>query len=113
MFGKKKVFNKLRLGVEVRKCAECSSFLRPCLVDDKPATFHRWVEEDKGVLRVNGFISPTEQDRLIRRFREDGICPQGCSIETLHEIKALIEWPDGSVGMVAPRLVQFLDNREG
>lgn len=54
--------------------------LRPCLADDKPATFHRWVDE-------SGLLCCT----------------------TL----ALVEYPDGSVGMVKPELITFLDRKEG
>lgn len=53
--------------------------LRPCLADDKPATFHRWVDE-------SGLLCCT----------------------TL----ALVEYPDGSVGMVKPELIQFLGRKE-
>ena len=80
MFGKKKKPAwKLQLGVDMKRCAECGKHERPCLADEKPATFHRWVDE-------SGLLCCT----------------------TL----ALVEYPDGSVGMVKPELIQFLDRRE-
>ena len=80
MFWKKKPTWKLQLGLDVKRCAECGKHERPCLADDKPAVFHRWVDES-GLL----------------------LCT------TL----ALVEYPDGSVGMVKPELIQFLDRKEG
>lgn len=86
--------------------------LRPCLADEKPAVFHRWVDEDRGLLRINAFVRPHEQDALHRRFQDDGIIPNCCSMEALRSTLALVEYPDGSVGKVKPELIQFLD-REG
>ena len=80
MFWKKKPAWKLQLGVDVKRCADCGKHERLCLADDKPATFHRWVDE-------SGLLCCT----------------------TL----ALVEYPDGSVGMVKPELIQFLDRKEG
>lgn len=68
---KKKPFAKLQLGVDVKRCSECTAPPRRCSVDDKPAIFHRWTYETQRA--------------------------------------ALVEYPDGSVGLVKPELVQFLD----
>lgn len=106
---------KIRLGVDVRRCAECQGPERPCLVDGKPATFHRWVEEDRGVLQVNSLLRLDDEtiEKINRLFHKEGIVPGSCSLEKLHEVKALVEWPDGSVGTVRLELITFLDRREG
>lgn len=78
------VVGKLNLGVDVKRCSECLSHIRPCLADDKPAMFHRWVEESGNVICAD----------YIRRTRETF---------------ALVEYPDGSVGKVKPELIMFLD----
>lgn len=108
---KKKPFGKIQLGLDVKRCAECQSYIRPCLADGKPAMFHRWADEDKGHLRINVFAQAWEADALYRRF-QDGIIPDGCSVETLRATVALVEYPDGSVGKVKPELIQFLDTKE-
>lgn len=114
MFWKKKTpFAKLRLGLDVKRCSECPGSERPCLADGKPAVFHRWVDEDKGLLRINAFTRPEEQDRLHRTFREAGVIPHCCSMEALRAAFALVEYSDGSVGKVKPELIQFLDRGEG
>jgi hypothetical protein len=78
---KKKPFSKLELGVEVKRCMECPSHLRPCLVDRKVCIFHRWVDHDVSADSVRG-------------------------------VSALVEYPDGSVGMVEPALITFLDRED-
>lgn len=110
---KKKPFQKLHLGLDVKRCSECPGALRPCLADGKSALFHRWADEDKGLLRINAFTRPEEQDILSRRFREEGIVPHCCSMDALRTTTALVEYPDGSVGRVKPELIQFLDHQEG
>lgn len=86
--------------------------LRPCLADEKPAVFHRWVDEDRGLLQIKALVKPRERDMLHRQFRDEGIIPSCGSMEALRCTFALVEYPDGSVGKVKPELIQFLD-REG
>lgn len=107
---KKKPAAKLCLGVDVKRCSECPRNERRCLVDDKPAVFLRWVEEVKALLRVNYFVLPEEADILRRRFDDTKIVPHGCSTETIRELLALVEYPDGSVGKVKPELITFLED---
>ncbi len=109
MFGKKKRLGKLEMGLEVKRCMECARNLRPCLVEDKPALFHRWVDEDRAILKCNAMVKPERQAQLLSAFREEAILPGYCSVDMLHAVLALVEYPDGSVGKVDPKLVQFLD----
>lgn len=113
MFCKKKPAWKLQMGLDVKRCAECGKHERPCLADDKPATFHRWVDEDKALLKINCFMRPEETERAVRTFKEEGWYPNTCSTERVRTCFALVEYPDGSVGKVKPELIQFLDRREG
>lgn len=85
---------------------------RLCEVDEKVCTFHRWIEEDKALLKINTFTRYEEQAILRRRFVEEDVVPLGCSTEVVRRTYALIEFADGSVGKVDPELVQFID-REG
>ena len=86
--------------------------LRPCLADGKPATFHRWVEEDGALLHINAFVPVREQQEIIHRFREDCVVDNSAKIEKIRTFAALVEYADGSVGRVKPELIQFLDRKE-
>jgi hypothetical protein len=81
-------------------------------VDGKVCTFHRWIEEDKALLKINAFTRYEEQVILRRRFVEEDVVPLGCSTEVVRRTYALIEFADGSVGKVDPELVQFIDREE-
>lgn len=86
--------------------------VRPCLADDKPATFHRFIEEDRALFSINCFHPESVYDKMTRRFKTEGVIPPGCSTEILRTTFALVEYADGSVGKVKPELIQFLD-KEG
>lgn len=113
------MFRKCGIGAETPRFRKgspaprplCS--LRPCLADDKPATFHRWVEEDKALLRIDALMRVKDQQEVVRRFREEGVTDCSAKIEKLRTCFALVEYPDGSVGKVNPELIQFLDRKEG
>ena len=110
MFWKKKrAAQKLLLGLDVKRCAECEQVLRPCEVDGKPCLFHRFVNEDRALLHINAFCTPSEQQRLYQGFKEDGLVPKCCSTEVLRTTFALVEYPDGSLGKVDPVKVCFTD----
>ena len=103
----------VQMGVDVKRCAECGKHERPCLVDGKPAIFHRWVEEDKALLRIDRFMKPEDQARAFQLFNNTGVADASSTIEKLRVTFALVEYPDGSVGKVKPELVTFLDRKEG
>ena len=88
--------------------------LRPCLADDKPATFHRWVAEDKALLRIHAMTRPEDRLKFARHFfREEGVAGPEADADMTRTLFALVEYPDGSVGKVKPELIQFLDRKDG
>lgn len=87
-------------------------YTRPCKVDGAPATFHRFVENDRGVLQINSFCKPSQVETILMNFKENNFTDGTCRIEKFRETMALIEWPDGRLSAVAVERVQFTD-REG
>lgn len=87
----------------------CPADLRPCEVDGQACLFHRFVDEDKALLRVNVFCRDYEMRALRDRMDAHGIVPDGCSTEVIRVTYALVEYPDGSLGKVDPTKVCFTD----
>lgn len=81
---------------------------RPCDVEGRPALFHRWVEEDRALVKIDCFTSPEEQAEIVKRIRVSGVYPTGCAPEVIRETFALVEYRDGTVAKVKPELVRFL-----
>lgn len=110
---KKSKLGSIVFGVDLKRCAECTGPTRPCEVDGKVCRFHRFVEEDRLLLKVNAFTKPDLGDAIRRQVYETGVVDPTCSAEVMRETRALIEWPDGSLSPVAVDRVHFLDLREG
>lgn len=84
---------------------------RSCEVDGQPCWFHRFVEEDRLLLKIQAFMRSAEGDLIRRRAYEDGVVSAGCDTEVLRATRALIEWPDGHLSTVALERVTFTDRR--
>ena len=107
---KDKNFRTLTVGLKTQLCKECEEMGRRfCEVEGRPAFFHRWVEEEKALLKINVFTSPQEQDILVRRFRSEAVLPMGTSAEIVRNTFALVEYADGTVGKVEPEKLKFRD----
>ena len=94
--------------------------LRRCMVGGVEGSFHRWVEQDRVILRVN-FLLPAQKEALLCRRVEDLMrrhveecvsVPNGCDFEVLRGTFALVEYPDGSLVEVKPEEIRFLDREE-
>ena len=82
---------------------------RPCEVDGMSCLFHRFVDEDRALLKINAYLMPHEQREIVAEFKVAGIVPRCCSTEVLRSTFALVEYPDGSLGKVDPVKVCFTD----
>ncbi len=99
-------------GMGFRDGRLCGPDLRPCLADEKPATFHRWVEEDRALLRIHALVRPEDQLDIVRRFHGEGVAGPEADVAMTRICFALVEYADGSVGKVKPELIQFLDREK-
>jgi hypothetical protein len=85
---------------------------RPCEVDGRPALFHRWIEEDRALLKINTLCRLAEELELVRRFHSEGVVEPQCSTEVIRETYALVEYRDGTIDKVKPELIRFI-GKEG
>ena len=73
---------------------------RPCEVDGRPALFHRWVEDFPDLMRINAYATPEKQARVMGySYSSDGFT----------QTVALVEYQDGTVAMVDPLHIRFLN----
>lgn len=95
--------------IRTQPCKTCQNPLRPCLADDKPALFHRWIDEDRVLVKLNGLCSHETRKKILDEFQVRGVLGPEGSTEVVHNTLALVEYHDGSVGKVRPELITFLD----
>lgn len=98
-------------GMGFRDGRLCPADLRPCEVDGKPALFHRWAEEDKGVLKVNIFEKKETIEDTIKIYRDTDVVPNSCDLNIMRTTFAIVEYPDGSVHRVPVDRLRFTDRR--
>lgn len=81
--------------------------LRPCFVGEKRAFFHRWIDKEKLLLKINEQLNYTAMQYIHNRFIEDNIAPDFCDV-TIHKITlGLVEYEDGTVAEVEPTSIRF------
>ena len=87
---------------------------RPCTVNDRPALFHRWIEEDRAILKHNKSFLYTTDDLHYREryFIEKGVCLPECAFEVVSETLALVEYQNGVVAKVKPEQVRFIHKED-
>lgn len=82
---------------------------RPCIVDEKRALFHRWIDKDQIILKT-GFVLKHEHAEAIRqRFEKDFIVPSGMTAEKTRVTLGIVEFEDGTIQEVLPTRIKFLD----
>lgn len=77
-------------------------------MDGRPALFHRWIEEDRALLKINTLCRLAEELELVRIFRSEGVVEPQCSTEVIRETFALVEYRDGTIDKVKPELIRFI-----
>lgn len=85
---------------------------RPCTVNGSQAFFHRWVTEDKDLLKVGAMVHPREYQALHDYYIENNIVPGSCSLEKVTQTFALVEMLDGSVKKVPATDIRFTDRED-
>lgn len=84
---------------------------RPCLVYGyREALFHRWVEADSISIKFNIPISYDGRKTLAKEIIETNIYPNYADPVVVKRIVGLIEYRDGTIDMVEPKDVRFLDS---
>lgn len=85
---------------------------RPCLVDKRKALFHQWVNEEIPILKINAVCT----DRIVKaqkeRFAKNHICANGSDIEKVRRTLGIVEFEDGTVKLVEPTEITFLNTKE-
>lgn len=87
---------------------------RPCTVYGNKALFHRWIEEEKLIIKVDSTLRiKTEHISIaLRDYHKNGIIAPGLSTEKITYTYALVEFEDGHVEKVEPTDVVFDNSYE-
>lgn len=87
-----------------------SEDIRPCYVNGEKALFHRWINKNKPILKINQFVDNDTARKTLELFY-DGIITQTSDVFMQNSTLAIVEFSDGSVAEVEPSHIRFADNR--
>lgn len=87
---------------------------RPCRTPNTEGCwFHRLVEETQFLYKAKLLLRREDEFMLRRKIDATGIVPSTFDVEPFVAIKAIVEFPDGTLRRVDPEQVQFIDREEG
>lgn len=84
------------------------SSTRPCLYLEEKATFHRWVDETRLIMKFDSVLPLKDMWRLKHEYEDIGVISAGADAIPLTTTFALIELKDGSVKKVPPEEIRFV-----
>jgi hypothetical protein len=85
------------------------SSTRPCYYLKEKATFHRWVDETKMIMKFDGRIRVDKFKEIKQTYEEHGIIYPGMDVTPIVNTFALIELKDGSMKKVPPEEIRFVN----
>ena len=82
--------------------------LRPCTIGERKGKFHKWIEEQKILIKFNNNLKENDVRNMKIAFELSGVIPPYADYEIITNTVALVEFDDGSVGKVKPEEVRFV-----
>lgn len=91
---------------------------RICKVDNKKALFHCWSNKDTFLLKIKSSLRPAEQWAVKKAFEEMLECSNTMQlipdnlevIGNTNKFGGIVEFEDGTIKMVQPTDITFLDS---
>ena len=83
--------------------------LRPCLVNGNKAMFHKWIVKEDIILKFHSSVNSETKKKIKFIFDETGTVDPLVSTEKIKSNWALVEYENGTVDMVNPINVRFID----
>lgn len=79
---------------------------RPCFVGEKKAWFHRWIDKDIPMVKVNAMLTQKALDRITEKFKR-GLIDHCGEVVMQKAVLGLVEYEDGTVAEVDPTSIRF------
>ena len=87
---------------------------RPCYVDGKKGLFHRWVDKEQPIIKINntyGDFNANHINIILDIYRDKSVLPPEADLKIHKDTFGIVEYSDGTVAEVAPTLIRFADNK--
>lgn len=88
--------------------------LRQCYANNRKALFHKWVENDEVLLKINGIVRLNVLKELNEHRNElisNNVYSSNCTPEVIKRTYALVEFEDGTLDYIDPKSIRFIDGK--
>ena len=85
---------------------------RPCRVNKQKAIFHRWIEKDDTILKLNISVKEDVYRDLIVAQDTNLPIPNGVDVIVTRNTYGLVEYASGKIHLVEPTEIKFLDSKK-
>ena len=85
---------------------------RLCFVGDKRASFHRWIDKETPMVKINARMQYSDAKYFAHNFLTDNVIPCDCEVIMQKITLGLVEYEDGTVAEVEPTSIRFDVERE-
>ena len=90
---------------------EISMELRPCMADGEEALFHKWITEDRILLKEERHLTQRDKEKAVKYYHENNIVPIEYETVKTSKVYGLVEMNDGKMEYINPTNIQFLDKK--
>ena len=87
---------------------------RRCYANNKKALFHKWIDIDEVLVKINSCVSPNELRRInenIDTIITNNVYSSNYNTEVIKRTYDIVEYEDGTVEYVNPKSIRFIDGK--
>ena len=84
--------------------------LRPCTVNGKKALFHDWTTNDQLFMKFDALLTSQQKYQMQCEFNTNHTVPYCASTEKISNSVGIVEFEDGSVRLIEPQAITFVDS---
>ena len=90
---------------------EISMELRPCMADGEEALFHKWITDDRILLKEERHLTQEDKEKAVKYYIKNSIVPIGYETVKTSKAYGLVEMNDGQIRYIVPTDIQFVDRK--
>lgn len=88
--------------------------LRQCYANNRKALFHKWIDIDEVLVKLNGCVRPNDLRKInenIDTIITNNVYSSNFNTEVIKRTYAIVEYEDGTIDYVDPKSIRFIDGK--
>ena len=87
---------------------------RHCYASNKKALFHKWIDIDEVLVKINGCVSSDDLrkiNEIIDTIITNNVYSSNFNTEVIKRTYAIVEYEDGTIDYIDPKSIRFIDGK--